>query len=324
MKTAFVSEIPYFGKFTREHPNMRVEFAWMVQHDATHFPIGNYQQVEGFDEVYVIIPKGELTLNAVGADLLAVYPPTDTNPVKKFLGENIIQVLKGKNVKVFIIQEGPTTLFNDWSVETQMLWYSNVMQSDGICCHNTSDVPFYEGLFKGLIPVTVKKTVMIDTLLKKLQPVDTTDTVIIGGNFSRWYGGFQSWIVASELVDDLNTAAFVQTSHSTRFSENLYLNVLPRMSWIDWMDRLRQFKYAVHLMPTVAAGTFNLNCAYWGIPCIGNKKVDTQRECFPLLSVDPEDVLSASILAQRLRNEKEFYTQVSEHAKRIAREKFLM
>jgi len=77
-------------------------------------------------------------------------------------------------------------------------------------------------------------------------------------------------------------------------------------------------------MPTVAAGTFNLNCAYWGIPCIGNKKVDTQRECFPLLSVDPEDVLSASILAQRLRNEKEFYTQVSEHAKRIAREKFLM
>jgi len=43
-------------------------------------------------------------------------------------------------------------------------------------------------------------------------------------------------------------------------------------------------------MLTIAAGTFSLNCAYFGIPCIGNEKVDTQRLCFPELSVDVENI----------------------------------
>ena len=59
-------------------------------------------------------------------------------------------------------------------------------------------------------------------------------------------------------------------------------------------------------MPTVAAGTFSLNCAYFGIPCIGNINVDTQRLCHPQLSVDVHDVERARKLAKNLVNDEEF------------------
>ena len=69
------------------------------------------------------------------------------------------------------------------------------------------------------------------------------------------------------------------------------------------------------MMPTVAAGTFALNCAYFGIPCIGNADVDTQLLCHPSLSVAVNDLEGARELAIRLRDDKEFYSECSEMAK---------
>jgi hypothetical protein len=75
-------------------------------------------------------------------------------------------------------------------------------------------------------------------------------------------------------------------------------------------------------MPTIAAGTFSLNCAYFGIPCIGNYKVDTQRICHPDLSVDVEDVNKATELALLLKNDTDFYNQCSLNAKKLYRENY--
>jgi hypothetical protein len=68
-------------------------------------------------------------------------------------------------------------------------------------------------------------------------------------------------------------------------------------------------------MPTVAAGTFSLNCAYFGIPCIGNAEVDTQNICHPDLSVDVSDTYYARKLAESLRDNKTFYNKCSQEAK---------
>jgi len=106
-----------------------------------------------------------------------------------------------------------------------------------------------------------------------------------------------------------------QSSHAMRVGEDQLFNHLPRVFWTDWMKQLSSFKYAVHLMPTVAAGTFSLNCAYFGIPCIGNKQVDTQRICHPQLSVDVHDLESARGLAKRLVEDSAFYKACSEQAK---------
>jgi hypothetical protein len=92
------------------------------------------------------------------------------------------------------------------------------------------------------------------------------------------------------------------------------LSHFPRMNWNDWMVEVSKFKYGVHLMPTVAAGTFSLNCAYFGIPVIGNEKVDTQRLLHPNLSVDVSDIESAMLMVEMLKDPI-FYKKKSEEAR---------
>ena len=90
---------------------------------------------------------------------------------------------------------------------------------------------------------------------------------------------------------------------------------LPYMNWIEWMNNLSQFKYAVHLMPTQAAGTFALNCAYLGIPCIGYEGLDTQSHCHPQLTVKMNDLSHARKLVNKLKTNKEWYKLQSDTAK---------
>ena len=68
-------------------------------------------------------------------------------------------------------------------------------------------------------------------------------------------------------------------------------------------------------MKTHAAGTFALNCAYLGIPCIGYEGLDTQEICHPNLSVKIGDVLSAREKIHKLKEDKAFYNFRSEAAK---------
>jgi hypothetical protein len=180
---------------------------------------------------------------------------------------------------------------------------------DSIYAHNEFDANYYRGLCKDKT-VHVIPTLMIETLTKHIKP-EPEEKVIIGGNFARWYGGFESYIVAQEF----DSPIWGQTSHAMRDNEGQLFNHLPRVTWIEWMQQLSQFKYAVHLMPTVAAGTFSLNCAYFGIPCIGNNKVDTQRICHPELSVDVSDIEQAVYLANKLKTDSDFYLECSNVAK---------
>jgi hypothetical protein len=151
---------------------------------------------------------------------------------------------------------------------------------------------------------------MIEELIKDVVPTKE-DKVIIGGNFARWYGGFESFRVA----EIFNLPIWGQSSHAMRDNEEQVFKHLDRVEWDKWIQQLSSFKYAVHLMPTVAAGTFSLNCAYLGIPCIGNKDVDTQRVCHPNLSVKVSDIKGARDLALRLRDDEDFYNKCSEEAK---------
>jgi hypothetical protein len=310
MKNVFLTEMPFEGKIPNTFTNMRVEFAWMTISDALHVNIWNYKSVVGFDNVYIIIPKGKFNLSVEGSEIANFV-----NPVSSLLEQPFIEELKEKNSRIIVVQEGPAEIFNDWGVVEQFNWYTRVSQADAIMCHNQVDKSFYEGLFPHL-PVSVIFTKLIDTLIHTITP-EPQDKTIIGGNFSRWYGGFQSYVVASEFDNPI----WVQSSHSRRPNEDSVTNLqhLPRLEWIDWMKELSKFKYAVHLMPTVAAGTFSLNCAYFGIPCIGNRLVDTQRVCFPELSVDVQNVRHARELAIRLKEDSSFYEVCSNRAKEMAK-----
>lgn len=306
MRVAFVTEMGFSGKVPNTHKNMRTEFAWMVHYNADHFNIRRLGDVVGYDKVFIIFPKGRVFLSAEGSKLI-----DDTNPVTDLLNIDIISILKSQNnAEINYIQEGPHWWFNDYSIQDQILFYNFLSKCDVIYGHNTSDVKYYRGLFPEK-KIEIMKTMMVDVLVKDIKP-SPSDKVIIGGNFARWYGGFESYIVATEF----RLPIWVQTSHAMRENEELVdgLNHLPRLEWLDWMKELSSFKYAVHLMPTVAAGTFSLNCAYFGIPCIGNVEVDTQRICHPELSIDVNDVEEARNLAIKLRDDSDFYNECSSNS----------
>jgi len=93
------------------------------------------------------------------------------------------------------------------------------------------------------------------------------------------------------------------------------LNHLPYMNWVEWIHTLSQFKYGVHLMRTHAAGTFALNCAYLGIPCIGYEGLDTQEKCHPNLTVKLGDLATAKEKLIELKTNKDYYRDCSKIAK---------
>lgn len=307
MKVAFLTEMGFEGKIPSNHPNARTEFAWMYALDADHYNIRAIDKVVNYDHVFIIFPKGEVYLNA-----FAVKLSDKQNPVSDILRSSLVEKLKSCNKKVHYVQEGPHWLYNDYEIYDQIYFYNLISQCDSIFAHNEHDVVYYKGLFPGK-PVNAIHTLMIQDLIKDIVP-SKENKAIIGGNFARWYGGFESYIVA----DNFGTEIWAQESHAKRPGEEMVDGIkhLPRLIWIDWMKALSTFKYAVHLMPTVAAGTFSLNCAYFGIPCIGNGNVDTQKLCHPNLAVDVNDVQYAVELAKKLRDDKDFYEECSYQSKK--------
>jgi len=311
MRIAFLTEMGFVGKISTDHPNMRTEFAWMHALNADHHPINSYSQVRDYDHIFVIFPKGLVSLNAMGSKLVDLQ-----NPHSDLLASDWLQVLKKGNKKVYFVQEGPAWMFTELEIADQVHFYNMLTTVDGIFAHNESDILYY----KGLVPnqkVHVMPTLMIEWSIKNISPA-TEDKAIVGGNFARWYGGLESFMVAQEF----GVPIWGQTSHAMRDNEEQLVHHLPRVTWTDWIKQLSSFRYAVHLMPTVAAGTFSLNCAYLGIPCIGNKSVDTQRLCHPSLAVEVGNVQLAREYAHLLTTNKEFYDRCSKEAKENYREHY--
>lgn len=304
MKIAFLTEMGFTGKIPVDHTNMRTEFAWMHALNACHYNIRNFNQIISYDVVFIIFPKGKTYLSADGSTL-----SNNMNPISDLLTSDIVSKLKQNNNKVFFIQEGPSWWFNDYELVDQINFINMIREADGLFAHNIHDTLFWKG-YLDIDKVHVIPTLMLTDHIPDVK-WNPQDKAIIGGNFSRWYGGMQSYIVAQEFGVEMWT----MTSHSKRAYEDQIVNHLPRVMWSDWMRQLSEFKYAVHLMPTAAAGTFSLNCAYLGIPCIGNEKMDTQRLCHPHLSVDVDNVAHAKDLAKKLATDSDFYLEMSNIAK---------
>lgn len=306
MKIAFLTEMGFNGKVPATHPNMRTEFAWMHALEADHYNVQEFQNVIGYDWVMLILPKGGVSLNSEGQRL-----NDNPNRFAHLYTMPFVEKLKQNNKKVAYIQEGPSWYVNDFSLPDQFNFFNQLAECDVIFAHNEYDTNWYKGWFPGK-QVTTIPTLIIEELIRSISP-SPENKAMIGGAMCRWYGGFQSYLVASEFECPIYTT----TSHCTQPGEEQVpnLTVLPRLVWVDWMKTLSTFKYAVNMMPTVAAGTFSLNCAYLGIPCIGNGKLDTQRICFPDLSVDAEDVITARNLARGLKENEVFYKRVSDTAK---------
>lgn len=276
MTIAFFTEMRFNGKIPRVHDNMRTEFAWICALNADHYSIGQIP-VKNYDLGIIIIPKKEPNFN--------------------------IDDLKTYCNKIAVMQEGPNWYWQDYTLDKQVWYFNTLTSADIIFVHNEIDKKYYRGL-TGHPDIRVMPSLMIEDSIGNLPNVARSG-VITGGNFVSWYGGFDSFIVAQEL--DNGVVYTPSMGRKQPGEENLVIH-LPYMNWKQWIHKLNQFKYGVHLMRTHAAGTFALNCAYLGIPCVGYYGLDTQEKLHPDLSVELGDLESAKKIALRLKNDAEFYS----------------
>jgi len=286
MKVAFFSEAGYVGKVPRNNPNMRTDMAWVCALDATHIPVTKIDSFEGdFDLGILIIPKNK--------EHLFEFP----------LIENMRRLCK----KISTMQESTYWYWQDGSIQAQ-LWYHSVLQSmDIIFCHNDIDLKYYKGITD--VRCELLPSLMITDYVREYD--GERNGVAVGGNWVSAYRGFDSYLIGKILDDNISA---ITTGRMKADEKLLDINHLPWMTWVDWIYELSKHKYGVQL-GTAAAGTFNLNCAYLGIPCISYDTINTQKYLHPLLSVSDGDIEGARKLATKLVNDDEFYKECSLSAK---------
>ena len=282
MKVAFFSEIGNNQKYPRTFPNARTEVAWCLALEAPMCSLNPSHKEridDDFDLGIVIIPKN--------------------NP-------ELIdwEWVRSKCDKVAVMQEGPHWYFQDYDINNQFNYYNALLEADRVYCHNESDVSYYLGL--GCKDVRVMRSLMIPAGIQSRDDIEIGNGgIILGGNFVSWYGGFDSYIVSRDSGLKLSAPSMGRKQEQEDLIEDI--TYLPYMNWRLWITGLSQYKFGVHLMRTHAAGTFGMNLAYHGIPCVGYKGLDTQEVLHPLTTVEVGDLEKAKDIVDKLTNDSDFY-----------------
>ena len=283
MEIAFFTEGNWQGNIPRHHPNMRTEMAWMCTMNADHYNI-NDEPNQQYDLGIVIIPKNN--------------PEFEPSRLKQYC------------TQLASMQEGPHWYFQDYTLDRQIWFYNTLMEMDFLFVHNKIDKKYFGGLTSK--ECKIMPSLMIEDSLNEL-PTEDRSGVMIGGNFCHWYGGFDSYMVAQTFEEKVFIPSMGRKIEGEEQMDNLHH--LPYMNWTQWIYELNKRKYGIHLMRTHAAGTFALNCAYLGIPCIGYKGLDTQEVCHPECTIELGNIIQAKQIAEKLKKDKEFYLHCSNKAK---------
>ena len=294
MTIAFFTEMGFEGKIPRDHPNMRTEFAWMCKLNADHYPLNKIPNINY--DLGIIINS------------------------KKHSDKVNVEGLKKVCSKVGVMQEGPFWLFQDYDLTKQINYFNNLTSADIIYAHNEQDKEYYKGL-TGHPDVRVLPSLMIE------DPIDTNTLtyindrkgIMIGGNFVSWYGGFDSFMLASSVTKDIRSP---KMGRAIEGEQELGINQLPYLQWNEWIQALSDCKIGIHMMRTHAAGTFALNCSYLGIPCIGYEGLDTQRILHPNLTVKDGDLNTAKSILNNLWNDLDYYKENSTLTQKLYKEKY--
>jgi len=292
MKIAWLSEGGYIGKVPREATaNAGVLWAWMSNLQVDHYPLLDFSNAptNAYDYLILQIPK--------------------TPEIRKqLINRDIVKEARRISKRILFFQEGPVWVYQDMPLDWQFWHYNVLVDVDLIFCENETDIAYFRGFVPGK-PVIPLKDLIVDDTIKNTRNIAKQDKAIIGGNFCRWYGGFDSYVIAKEFDCPIWAPSMGRKIEGEERIPDL--THLPFLPWGQWMHKLAEFKYAIHLMQTFAAGSFMMNCGYLGIPCIGYNRVDTQRNIFPKLSIDVDDLDTARKLAHRLVNDKDFYNECS-------------
>ena len=306
MRIAWFSEMGFSGQISKDYNNLKSDVALISCSGATHIPYNfpiKTEEFSNFDFVMV-------------------------NCTRKFFTEpqliNRIDEIK-KHCKIGFFQEGPIYDWQDWEPREKDLWRSVMKKIDIYFCSNQRDIPYYMEYVNDGVPVKwLKSPINIEKINKHITDYKHRHGVLVGGTGCIWYNGDTS----IDIADSINSVIFIPAMGRLKNTEPIYFSrlknktyILPYSDFDGWIENISNLKYAVHMMPTYAAGSFHTNMASLGIPCIGSEEIDTQRILFPELSLHTyRDIKKGKQLLKRLKEDKEFYHKVSKYAKEKVRE----
>lgn len=306
------SEMGFEGYFPVNYPNLRVLETQLLYLEAYHLPI---QKIITEGKTY----KGSLLYNIGKGDF---EKPYISDLYHNY--HNIVGLLQEKFEGVYIYQDGEIGWWNQVDTRLQAWWYNQLRAASGILVPNSTDVSFYKGLFPDK-EIKVIRSVMTDEGLDKSKFKPKENRTLITGPLTREYNGFSQLLLAHNLdmpVDIPPMGESRMPKDSWEMADNLGVNYLQYMTWAEWMYNLSRYKIGYMMSSATASGSFALNCAYLGIPCIGDKRADTQSILFPDLAVDVFDNEKALELTFKLKNDLDFYIEVSNKAKRLYKKEF--
>ena len=306
------SEMGFEGYFPVNYPNLRVLETQLLYLEAYHLPI---QKILTEGKTY----KGSLLYN-IGKG--GFEKPYISDLYHNY--HNVVIQLKEKFEEVYIYQDGEIGWWNQVDTRLQAWWYNQLIASDGILVPNSTDISFYKGLFPDK-KIKVIRSVMTDEGLDKTKFKPQENRTIVTGPLTREYNGFSQVLIAHNADMPIDIPPMGESrmpKDSWEMAPNLGINYLKYMSWVDWMYNLSRYKIGYMMSSATASGSFALNCAYLGIPCIGDKRADTQSILFPDLAIDVFDNKKAFDLTLKLKKDLDFYIEVSNKAKRLYKKEF--
>ena len=179
-------------------------------------------------------------------------------------------------------------------------------------CHNQSDLRYYHGL--GCDDVRVMRSMMVPEGLQSQEASLYKEGTLLGGNFVSWYGGMDSYLVASEVNEKMYGVSMGRKQEQEELIDDI--KYLPYMNWREWINHIGQYRVGVHLMRTHAAGTFSMNLSWHATPVIGYEGLDTQELLHPQTTVQVGDLVGAKRIMRKLTEDEDFYQGCSEQTKR--------
>lgn len=310
MKIAFFSEIgSNIGTdFPRTFENMRTDVSWAVSLKA---PVLSLESALKYNSKFQ--PRSS---DGTTFDLGIIIVPKK-NPERAF---KCFEKERSQCHKWASMQESNNSYWQNGSISEQIDYITFLSNCDIIFCHNERDKLYYEGLLPGKRVEVLPSLMIEDAMPNQITQPEHRSGCMIGGNWTEWYSGQDSFFIAQEFGEQIYAPSMGRKQEEEDRLEDI--KYLPYMNWQQWISELSKRRYAVHLMRTYAAGTFSLNCAKLGIPCIGWDYMDTQKKCFPELSFKEGDMVAARKAAKHLKENKVFYNYCSAYAKKAYEDNF--
>ncbi|NDB86344.1 MAG: hypothetical protein EB127_27150, partial [Alphaproteobacteria bacterium] len=217
MRIAFFTENEFTGKVNRANAG-RTDTSWMVALNADHHPLSLVVQ-QKYDLGIIIVPK--------------------KNPTAAF---TFFKHFTHLCEKWGTMQEANQTYWQNGTLHEQFGYLNFLDACDVIFCHNERDAKYFRGLFPGK-----KVEVMQSVLIEDALPTNITDSsnrtgAMIGGNWTEWYSGQDSYFIAQEFNEQIYAPSMGRKHHNEDDLEEI--NYLPYLNWTQWIEELSKRKYA--------------------------------------------------------------------------------